>query len=129
MATNVAALQSAIKLVTDAVKDVVAVIAPGQSVLAKLMQCENLIEDLTVLIPQAGQIPAEVKALAPSDAVALVDGLVVDLGISNVHAEGIVNASLKLLTDLATVIILDVEALISAIKAPAGVAVPAPAAS
>lgn len=119
MATNVAALQSAVKIVADAIKDTLAALQPGQSLVAKVLDFENLVTDVAALIPVIGDIPSEVKAMAPTDAVALVDGLVVDLAISNEHAKAIAESSVKLLSDLAIVIVPDVQALIAAIKAPA----------
>lgn len=125
MATNLAALQGAIKLVADAALDTVNAIKPGQSTLSRLLAYKNLVEDVVALVPQIGDIPAELKALQPADAAVLASSLAIDLALPAGKAADTLNASLKLLSDLVLVVLPDVEALVAAIKEPAAPAAPA----
>lgn len=113
---NLSALSQAIKLLADAVKDTMAALQPGQSAMAKLLAYSNLVPDIEALIPQIGSIGSEVGSLSPADYVTLTSQLVSDLAISDVKAQAIIASSLKLLSDLAVVILPDVQALISAAK-------------
>lgn len=116
MSTNLQALKSAIKTVADAVNDTVAAIKPGQSIVARVANYYNLVADLESLVPQIGDIPAEVSALAAADYLTLTSELVTDLAVSDAKAQAIITASLKLLSDLALTILPDVEALVAATK-------------
>ena len=116
MSTNLTALQSAIKLVADAAMDSVKAIGDSNTA-SKMAEYENLIPDLMALVPQIGQIPAEASALQPADYAALIQILATDLALPAGHVEGIITVSLKLLTDIVTVIVPDVQALIAAIQA------------
>lgn len=116
MNTNLVALLAAIKCLADAANDTVAALKPGQSAVARLAAYYNLIPDIESLVPQIGLIPAEVAALQPADYVSLTSSLVADLAISDVKAQAIIAASLKLLTDIALTVVPDVQALLSAIK-------------
>lgn len=116
MTPNQQALKSAIKTVADAVNDSIAAAKPGQSVIARVANYYNLVADLENLIPQIGDIPAEISGLQMVDYVALVGELVTDLSVTEDKAKAIITASMKLLSDLATVIYPDVQALIAATK-------------
>jgi hypothetical protein len=118
MATGTKALQAAIKLVADAVDDTVETVAAGGNPITAVLKYENLIGDLITLVPQIGEIPAEAKALTPADYVALVNALVADLGVTDAHAGSIIEASVALLSELATTILPKVQALIAAVKGP-----------
>lgn len=120
---NLKALSQAIKTLADAVKDTMAAIQPGQSILGRLASYSNLIPDLEALIPQIGDIVGEASALKPEDYVTLVSLLVTDLAVTDEKAKAIIAASLKLLSDLALVIVPDAQSLIAAINTPAA---PAP---
>jgi hypothetical protein len=117
MSSNLQALQSAIKLLADAAEDTVEALQPGETALQRLFAYENLGADLMALIPQMSDIPSEASQLAPSDYVTLAQSLVDDLAITNPQAESIIAASLKLLNDLATTILADVDSLVAAIRA------------
>jgi hypothetical protein len=54
-------------------------------------------------------------ALQPADYAILVSDLAADLSMPDAHVAGIVNASVKLLSDLATVMLPDIKALMAAI--------------
>lgn len=99
------ALKAALKLIIDAGKDVA---AHGDAA-----SYSNLIGDVVALMPLVGEIPSEAKALIAADYLELVNALVADLAVTNVKAEGIINAALKILSDLFA----DVPALIVALKA------------
>lgn len=114
--TDLTALTSAIALVADAVTDTLVAVEPGQSIFGKLLDYENLVGDLENLLPQIGNVPAEVSALEPADVVTLVQTLVTDLGITDVKANAILAASIALLNHILTVILPDVTALITAIN-------------
>lgn len=111
------ALLAIIVLISDAVKDTAAALQPGQSMLAKLSGYGNLVADITALVPQLGDVPAQVAALQPTDYVDLVGDLVTKLSITNPKAEAIVEASLGLLSEIAGPVLSKVEALAAAIKA------------
>lgn len=112
--TNLAPLKAAIKLIADAGNDVVKSLSDTTAA-AKLAEFQNLITDLMTLVPQIGQI--SLSGLAPADYAALLAELAVDLAIPQAHTAAIVNTSIKLLEDIATVIYPDVTALIAAIQA------------
>lgn len=122
MATDLTALQNAIKLLADAAVDTAAV-ASGSNPLATLFTYKNLIPDLMMLAPTIGELPAEAKALKAADYITLVEGLARDLSLTDAHAGSVVNASIDLLQELAIVTLPKVEALVAAVKAP--VTVPA----
>lgn len=115
--TDVTALTSALNLIADAANDTIAAATAGTTAAQKVMDFENLLPDLMALIPQIGNIPAEAKALQSADYITLVESFVTRLGVTNTHAEAIIAASLKLLTDIVNVIIPDVQGLVAAIKA------------
>ena len=116
MATNLTALQAAIKVVADVVSDSVAA-ASATSSAAKLADFENLLPDVMALIPQIGDVPSEASALAPADYATLVESLASDLSLPNGKVESIITAAVKLISDIATVIVPDVEAVLAAAKA------------
>lgn len=126
MATNLAPLQAAIKLIADAVSDAVASKGDSNSVL-KAAQFENLIPDVLALLPQIGQI--SLSGLAPADYTTLLTNLAADLALPAGNTASIINASVKLLEDLTTVIYPDVLALIAAAKSAPAAATPAVAAT
>lgn len=113
MTTQLNALQSALNLIADAAKDTVD--SAGESGAAKLASYQNLVADVLVLIPQIGQIPAEVSSLKPEDYVSLVEGLIARMSITDAHAQLVITAGLKLLNDIVSVVIPDVSALLAAI--------------
>lgn len=122
--TNLGPLKAAIKLVADAVSD--GIKASGDATTpAKLADFQNLIPDVLNLIPQIGQI--SLSGLAPADYAALLAELAVDLAIPQAHTAAIVNASIKLLQDVATIIVPDIESVLAAVQA-APAPAPAPAA-
>jgi hypothetical protein len=116
MSTDLTALQNLVNLIGDAAKDTVNAVGPGESFLARFSNYENLLPDFVSLASSIGEIPAEVSALQPADYVTLVEGLVSRLEITNAHAELVIQAALKLLTDAVTVIGSDVTALLLAIR-------------
>ena len=116
MTANVTVLNQALKLISDAAIDTQKVVSSTDSALVKLFSYENLVGDLMALLPQIGQIPAEVSQLLPADYTELAQTFVNDLKLTDVQAKTIIEASLKLLNDLALVVLPDVEALITAIK-------------
>lgn len=118
MATNLSALKAAIKLVADAATDSIKAAGDATSA-AKLSEYSNLLPDVMALIPQIGDVPVEAKALAEADYSTLLQELVADLALPEGHVKQVIAASLKLLTDIAMVVVPDVEALIAAIKSPA----------
>lgn len=114
--TNLTALTSAIKLLSDAVLDSISAIQPGQSIITKLFDYENLIGDLESLLPNIGDIPTEVSQLQPEDYLTLVNTLVTDLNVTDVKAKAIITASLTTLHDIVLILLPDFEVLVSAIK-------------
>lgn len=118
MTTNLTALAGAIKLVADAAKDASSM-TTGAGTLGAIMGFENLVPDVLAVLPEIGDIPAEVTKLTPADYLTLVDMLVTDLAVSNAHAQSIIGPSLTLLKDLVTVVLPDLKALVSAINGPA----------
>jgi hypothetical protein len=108
MATNLSALQAAIKLLADAVTDV----ASKGSVLTYL----GLLPDLMGLVPQIGDIPAEVKSMQPQDYVTLAESLAQDLQIPSAKVQGIIQASLVMLNALVGSVLPAVEQLVAAIQ-------------
>jgi hypothetical protein len=117
MATNLTALQTAIKLIADATTD--SIKAAGDSTTAaKIAEYENLLSDVIALIPQIGDIPTEASALAPADYATLVANLATDLALpAGSKLENIVNASVQIISTVATTVVPQVEALIAAVKA------------
>ena len=116
MAQDLSALQAAIKLVADAVN--ASIKASGDATSAqKIAEYQTMIPDLLALLPKIGDIPAEVDALAPSDYASLLQSLATDLVLPNSKASGVLNASVKLLSDISQVILPDVQALVAALKA------------
>ncbi len=108
---DLSALQAALNLVADAVHDYLTAKEAGGT--TSLTVYENLLPDLLSLVRKIGSIPPEIKALSPADGLTLVSGLVARVSISDAHAEGVVNASMKLLSNLVP----DITALVVAIKA------------
>lgn len=97
------ALLSAIAIFTDGFKDVQKALEPGQSIMARVSDFQNMVPD-AIAAAQAGglqELKDEIAALQPSDYVSLTGVLVSDLEIQNAHAKAIVDASLKLLSDAA----------------------------
>lgn len=123
MATNLQALTDAVNLLGDAVKDSIAAASDSNAV-SKTLEFENLVPDLFPLISQIGDLSTEMKNLQPADYITLVTQLASRMAIQNVHAEAIVAASIKLLTDLITTVLPDVQALIAAVKAPVAATAP-----
>lgn len=123
MAKDLSAIKAAIKLVADAANDV-AQLQTSDSAAAKIVKFQNLIPDVLALIPQIGNISAEIDGLSPSDYGSLLAELATDLVIPNSKIGGIVTASIKLIEDLVVVILPDVQAII-ALSASAPVAAPA----
>lgn len=107
--TNIAALQSAIKLIADMTDDVIsgAVGATGYI---------NLVPDIMSLLPQIGQIPAEVKSLQDADYQALLATLTSDLSMPVGKAASTIAASINMLNVIATNVLPAVEALLAAAK-------------
>lgn len=104
---NITALLAACKVLADVVNDA----AAGSSVDGYA----NVLPDLMILIPQIGEIGAEAKSLATSDYETLVSQLAGYLNLGSGKAEAVLQASIKLLSDLQPVVV-DVQALIAATK-------------
>jgi hypothetical protein len=115
MATNLVALQAAVKLVADAVDDGIKA-AGDSSALSKAMEFENLLADLINLLPQIGDIPSEASQLQTADYISLLGSLGADLVLPAGKAQNILSSSIKFISDIASVMVPDVEALIAAIK-------------
>lgn len=112
-----AALVAVIKLVADAAKDTAAAIQPGQALLSRLAGYGNLVLDVEALLPQIGDLKAELAGLTPPDYVELAGVLVSDLAFSNEKAQGIVATALDLLGELAGPVMTKTLALVAAAKA------------
>lgn len=115
MATDIKALQSALNLIADAAHDYITSKENGST--SNFATYENLLPDVLALVPQIGEIPTEVKALTVEDGLILVNGLMARVAISDVHAEAVISASLKILNDVISVLVPDIKALSDAIKA------------
>ena len=108
MATpNLPALLAALKVVGDVVSDATA--GAGVDGYA------NVLPDLITLLPQIGQISAEVKTLQPADYESLVQQFAGYLNLGTGKAEAVLAAAVKLLADLQP-IVADVQAIIAATK-------------
>jgi hypothetical protein len=118
MAANQTALLAGIKLLVDAGKTVVTDLSAGGSF--KLADIEAIFPDVVAAVEAGGvsDIVAEVKSLTASDIPALASVVASDLGLTNAHSEAIVNASIKVITDVASQGVPDTLALLAAIKAP-----------
>ena len=103
MSTNISALQAAIKLLADGVGAI------------ETKNYGTIMGDLINLLPQLGDIPSEVSGLAVADYETLAANLVTDLALPSGSVSNIVNASLKVLTDIVS-LEPDVVALVAAIK-------------
>jgi hypothetical protein len=100
-----AALQAAVKLLADAASDVA-------SHASGVAGYENLLPDLLGVLPQVGQIGAQIKALEPADYETLLATVASDLSLPTGKTALVVAASMKLLENLAT----DIEAVVAASK-------------
>lgn len=114
--TDLSALKKAIKLVSDAVNDSIKA-SKDESGAAKMLEYQNLIPDVLNLLPDIGLIPQEAGHLQPEDFASLLAEVATDLALPVGKAEEVVKASIKLLSDVAVVVVPDVAALIKAIKA------------
>jgi hypothetical protein len=113
MSTNIKPLQDAIKLICDlAVDSVHAGSVTGSS--AKLAEYQNILPDLLILLPEIGDLPTSVTSLSEADISTLIGTIGDDLSFPPGKAQNIVQASLKLLEDIAGYIVPDVEAIITA---------------
>ena len=108
---NLKPLQDAIKLIADVVQDTINAMEEGNS-LSKISDFSNILPDLMVLLPEIGEIPNP-ATLLPDDYAVLVGTLTSDLVVPG-KAGKIVDASLKLLSDIIGVIVPDVQAVIAA---------------
>jgi hypothetical protein len=115
MSTNLKPLQDCIKLLADVAVDSVAASKSGGSAAAIVGDFSNVLSDLIVLLPEIGSIPS-VSSLGEADYAALVASLGVDLVLPG-KPGAIVTASLKTLSDIVTIIVPDVQAIVSAAKA------------
>ncbi len=115
---DLSALKAAIKLLADAAVDTEKVVASGGNPLVALFTYKNLIPDVVALVPVAGNIPTEGKAMVPADYVVLVTELAKDLGVTDAHAGVIIDSALALLTELVTVVLPQVETLALDVKKP-----------
>lgn len=111
--TNLSALQAAIKLLADLINDSIKA-AGDSSIPLKLEEFSNIIPDIMALIPAIGLIPTEAAALQPADYGSLVASFSNDMALPEGKAANIINASVKIISDLASIIIPDVQALIVA---------------
>lgn len=113
MATDLTALQAAIKLVADVIVDTEkAATTPAN----KFLAYANIIPDIEALIPKIGELPAEVTALAPQDYATLLTTFAADMTLSTAKAQALLASSVKLISDLITYIVPDVQAVIAATK-------------
>lgn len=115
---NLVALKGAIKILADAAVDAVSASQPGQTLTQKVSAFENLIPDAMQEIAVISDIKAEVASLQPSDYTDLASTLITDLNFSSAHAQAVVQASLKLLSDAGTSLIPDALALLHAVQNP-----------
>lgn len=113
--TDLTALKKAVKLVADAVSDSIKA-AADTSGAAKLIEFQNLVPDILNLIQDIGSVPAEASHLAPEDFATLIAELAADLVLPVGKTEELVKTSLKLLSDIAVVVLPDVAAVIAAAK-------------
>lgn len=111
--TNLSALQAAIKLLADLINDSIKA-AGDSSIPAKLEDFSNIIPDIMALIPSIGSIPSEAAAMQPADYGALVSSLAADMALPEGKAANMINAGVKIISDLASIIVPDVEAFIVA---------------
>lgn len=86
------ATASLIKLIAGAMKDTVAALQPGESLLEKLSGYANLGPAMITFLPQSGSLSAEYAALSLSDDVSAVEMLVTELSFSNDHAQKVIAA-------------------------------------
>lgn len=114
--TDISALKKAIKLVADAVNDTIKASGDSNGT-AKLMEYQNLLPDILNLLPVIGEIPKEAEHLDAEAYAALIAELAADLILPIGKTESVVKTSLKLLSDVAVVIVPDVLAVIAATKA------------
>lgn len=115
MNPNLAALQSLVALVAQAIKAGEAAAQPGQSSLQRILDFEGVAPAVLAFLPQIGNL--SLAGLMPSDYVSLAESLVTDLGFSNAHAKAIIDASFQLVNNAVKYTLPDVQALVAAIKA------------
>lgn len=106
---------AAILFLANVLKDGVAAMAPGESLLAKITGFGNLAPALVTLLPQIGGLGAEVKSFTAGDDVAAAELLVTDLAFSSEKAQAVVAALFPVLEDLAA-LEPKIVALVDAIK-------------
>jgi hypothetical protein len=104
---NLPALLAACKVLADVVNDA----SSGSSVDGYA----NILPDLITLLPQIGELDAEAKSLQTSDYETLLSQLAGYLNLGSGKAEAVLQASVKLISDLQPVVA-DVQAIIAAAK-------------
>jgi hypothetical protein len=100
MAHNLNALKAGLKMVVDAGKDSLALIAAGSgvgSVFKAILAYQNLLADLMDLVPQIGEIPSEAAQLSAEDALELASYLVAECGLHEGHVKDAIESGLVLL--------------------------------
>lgn len=90
-------LTEVIDLIIDGIKDGEAALADGKVDFLDAMQFSNLLPELIPAVQGLDQIPGEISHLDLAAGEALVAHVVERLGIINVKAVAIINASLKLI--------------------------------
>jgi hypothetical protein len=113
---NLKPVQDAIKLIMDVILGSIGA-SEGGSAASILSDFSNVMGDLMVLLPEISQFPSP-SSLAPADYEVLVASVAADLVLpaGDAKAKAIVDASLKLLSDLVGSIVPDFLAIMSASK-------------
>jgi hypothetical protein len=96
MSEGINELTKLIDIIVDAIQDGVAVMADGKIDISDLTKLSNMVPDILAAIPGLGQTPAEIADLTFDEGHQLVQHVVQKLGVSNAHALGVIEASLKL---------------------------------
>ena len=114
MSANIQPYKDAIKLLTDAVMDSLAASSANGNTQVILTTFLNVLSDLLVLLPELSQMPAP-SSLADSDYVQLVAALSADLVLPG-KPGAVLEASMKLLSDMVSVMVPDLLAISAAAK-------------
>lgn len=116
MNTNLEGLVSVVNLIADVASDTAVSLVPGEGLLKKISNYENLLPDLSAFIATIGEIPSEAKDLQPVNYLMLVELLVKRLAISHPRAEVVLEAVFNLLNDIVTIIVPDIKELLVVVR-------------